>query len=61
MAAPVVPIQLASTVPMASSRVLTMGVPTSEPVRRTPPATVNSANSRMMKGMYSSSRVCSTS
>ncbi len=61
MAAPVVPIQLASSVPMASSMVLTAGVPTSEPVRRTPPATVNRASSRMMNGMYSKSRVCSTS
>ena len=51
MAAPVVPIQLARTVPTASRRVFTTGVPTREPLRRTPPATVNSANNRTMKGM----------
>ena len=54
MAAPVVPIQLARMVPTARMPVLTTGVPTSEPFRRTPPATVNRANSSTMKGMYSS-------
>ena len=51
MAAPVVPIQLARAVPTASSAVFTAGVPTREPLRRTPPATVNSAKSRTIKGM----------
>ena len=61
IAAPVVPIQLASTVPSSRMPVLTTGVPTSRPVSRMPPATVNNDKSRMMKGMYSSSATCSTS
>ena len=40
MAAPVVPIRLASTVPTASSAVLVVGVPTSEPFSSTPPPAV---------------------
>ena len=40
MAAPVVPIQLAISVPMASIAVLTTGLPFRLPVTRTPPATV---------------------
>ena len=39
---------------------LTSGVPWMLPATRMPPAIVNSANSRMMKGRYSSSSVCST-
>ena len=51
---------LASTAPIASRPVLISG----RAVRgcratRMPPATVNSANSRMMNGMYSRSSVCS--
>ena len=40
MAAPVVPIRLASTVPMASSATLVPGVPTSDPLSMTPPPAV---------------------
>jgi hypothetical protein len=43
--------QLASSVPTASSPVLTRGVPTSEPVSLTPPATVNSATSSTKNGI----------
>ena len=48
--APVVPTKLASTVPIASSTVLVSGVPCKLPEIRMPPAIVNSAKSRMMKG-----------
>ena len=51
MAAPVVPIQLARTVPIASSTVLAAGLPRSVPVTIIPPATVYNAHNRMMKGM----------
>ena len=50
IAAPVVPMMLAMIVPTASSMVFTAGPPLSLPRRRTPPATVNSANSNMIKG-----------
>ncbi len=53
MLAPVVPITLASTVPMASSAVLVAGVPTSVPRSSTPPPVVYSARSSTMKGRYS--------
>ena len=54
--APVVPIQLAITVPTARSAVLTeRRARASWPANWMPPATVNSASSRMMNGMYSSS------
>ena len=61
MEAPVVPMRLAITVPKARITVLTSGVPLRLPVTRMPPDTVNKANSRMMKGMYSKSAVCTTS
>ena len=48
--APVVPRKLADKVPKASIAVLVAGVPTRFPPTRMPPATTNSANSRMMKG-----------
>ena len=54
MAAPVVPITLASSVPIPRIAVFTAGPPANPPFNRTPPATVNSANSKMMNGMYSS-------
>ena len=53
MAAPVVPIQLASKVPTKIIREFTMGVPTKVPVNCTPPEIVNSAMSRIINGMYS--------
>ncbi len=58
--APVVPTKLAISVPIASSAVLVAGVPCRLPMIRMPPAMVNSAKSRMMKGMYSSSAVCAS-
>ena len=61
IAAPVVPIQLASTVPSSRMPVLTAGEPTSLPVSLMPPATVNRDSSRMMNGMYSRRATCSTS
>ena len=53
IAAPVVPIQLAKNVPTNISAKLVMGLPTREPVKRTPPEIVNNANRRIMNGMYS--------
>ena len=57
MAAPVVPMNDANTVPMARMPVFSAGVPTSEPLIRTPPEMVNRANSRMMNGRYSCATV----
>ena len=57
MEAPVVPMKLASTVPIASRIVLVPGAPWMLPRTRMPPATVNRASSRRMKGMYSRSAV----
>ena len=54
IAAPVVPMKLASTVPIRRMRVFKPGLPTSFPFSRIPPAMVNSANSSAMKGMNSS-------
>jgi len=51
IAAPVVPTHEAMTVPMSRKTVLSPGVPLKEPRIRIPPATVNSAQSRMMNGM----------
>ncbi|MDT4881332.1 hypothetical protein FQZ97_1171840 [compost metagenome] len=56
--APVVPMKLASTAPMARMAVLSPGAPCRLPRMWMPPATVNSAVSRMMKGMYSSTSAC---
>ena len=50
MAAPVVPIHEASTVPTTSMRVLTNGVPERRPESRMPPETVYRDQSRMMNG-----------
>ena len=50
IAAPVVPIQLASAVPIKRMAVLTIGEPRSEPLRQMPPAAVNSAVSKMING-----------
>ena len=61
MAAPVVPIQLANTVPINISSVFKTGVPTREPFKRTPPEIVNSASKRMIKGTYSSNPTCMSS
>ena len=61
MAAPVVPVTLANAAPNASIPVLTAGVPTMLPRTRMPPEMTNKANSRMTKGRYSPSAVCSTS
>ena len=57
IAAPVVPMTLAIKAPMASSTVLVIGEPCRLPLITMPPATVNSASSSRMKGMYSCSTV----
>ena len=49
--APVVPIQPASTVPMASKVVFIDGEPCMLPLMWIPPVTVNSASSNTMNGM----------
>ena len=61
MAAPVVPIQLANTVPNKMTPVFTIGFPTSEPVSCTPPDIVNNDNKRIMNGIYSKSPTWSNS
>ena len=53
IAAPVVPIQLASSVPIKIINTLTMGFPTRLPLSRTPPEIVNNANNRIINGTYS--------
>ena len=50
MAAPVVPIHDAKTVPMIRMIVLRTGVPRREPRSRIPPETVYSDHSRMING-----------
>jgi hypothetical protein len=50
IAAPVVPIQEARAVPMASMMTLITGVPVREPRSRIPPEMVYSDHRRMMKG-----------
>ena len=55
--APVVPMKLASAVPMASSAVFAAGAPWMLPRMTMPPATVKSARSSRMKGTYSKSAV----
>ena len=61
IAAPVVPIQLAKTVPIRIIAVFTTGVPTNDPLSCTPPDIVNNANSRIIKGIYSNKPTCSNS
>ena len=61
IAAPVVPIQLASTVPMNIIQVFKIGVPTKDPFRHTPPEIVKRASRRIMKGTYSSKPTCNNS
>ena len=56
MDAPVVPMKLASTAPMIKIPALSAGVPCRLPRIWMPPATVNSAVNKTMKGMYSASR-----
>jgi len=51
--APVVPTNDAITVPTASRTTFSAGDPLSFPLRWMPPVTVNSAQRRMMNGMYS--------
>ncbi len=58
MEAPVVPMKLASTAPMSNKPALSAGLPWRLPRMKIPPATVNSAVSRMMKGMYSATNAC---
>ena len=58
--APVVPMRLASTAPIARIAVLSPGAPCRLPRMWMPPATVNSAVSRMMNGMYSASSACTS-
>ena len=53
IAAPVVPIQLAKTVPRKMIPAFTIGVPTKEPVNCTPPEIVNKAKSKIINGIYS--------
>ena len=55
MAAPVVPMMLASPVPSAIRPVLSLGVPWMLPRIQMPPATTYSAAISAMKGMYSAS------
>jgi len=50
MAAPVVPVRLASPVPSAKNPTLKVGLPLKLPRTRIPPVTVYSAQRRMMKG-----------
>jgi len=53
IAAPVVPMKLASTAPTARKRMLLRGVASGSPVTYTPPEIVNSAASSRMNEMYS--------
>ena len=50
MAAPVVPTQLARTVPMSRRRALILGVPAKVPLTAMPPATTNRPKRRTIKG-----------
>ena len=61
IAAPVVPIQLAKKVPIKIIARFTKGVPTKEPVNLTPPDIVNSANNKIIKGIYSNNPTCNIS
>lgn len=61
MAAPVVPIQLASRVPSTKNPVFTIGEPIIVPFTLTPPEIVNNANKRIIKGKYSNKYTCITS
>ena len=61
IAAPVVPIQLASTVPIKIIPVFNKGVPTNDPFKQTPPEIVNNDNNKMIKGIYSSKPTCRSS
>ncbi len=54
IAAPVVPIQEASTVPLIKKNKLSFGVPTKLPHKTIPPEIVNKASNKTIKGMYSS-------
>ena len=58
MDAPVVPMKLASTAPIARMAVLSPGLPCRLPRMKMPPATVNSAVSRITNGMYSANSAC---
>src|SRR5260364_63203 len=58
IAAPVVPITPASSVPRAISPVSMTGEPCRLPRTHKPPATIYSAISRIMKGRYSASSAC---
>ncbi|MCY1222394.1 hypothetical protein D9M72_344840 [compost metagenome] len=58
MAAPVVPMKLASSVPSARMPVLSPGVPCRLPRTQMPPATIYSEAIRTMNGMYSASSAC---
>ena len=53
IAAPVVPIQLAKTVPTKIIITFTIGLPTSVPVKHIPPDIVKSDSNKIMKGKYS--------
>ena len=61
IAAPVVPIQLASRVPIRIISRLTIGVPTNVPVSLTPPEIVNRASNKIINGKYSNSPTCRSS
>jgi hypothetical protein len=58
--APVVPMTLASTAPIARIAVFRPGAPCKLPRMWMPPATVKSAVSRMMNGMYSATSACTS-
>ena len=59
IAAPVVPIHDAKNVPNPKSIKFNFGVPTKLPFKQIPPDTVNKANNKKMKGIYSNVNVCS--
>ena len=61
IAAPVVPIQLAKTVPMKIITVFSKGVPTNDPFKQTPPEIVNRDSNSIIKGTYSSKPTCRSS
>ena len=58
IAAPVVPIQLASDVPIKIIIVLRVGVPTKDPFNCTPPEIVYNDNNKIKNGTYSSRPTC---
>ena len=58
--APVVPMKLASTAPIARMPAFSPGLPCKLPRTKMPPAMLNSAVNRMMNGMYSPTAACAS-